>query len=108
MELLQIFTAGLRSVVEYAYQVWHYGLTQSQMHKIERIQIRAMKIIRPYQTSWHVLEYYDLTSLEERPISLCKSTYETIKEPDNVIHNVYHLLEKKHLQFKNSSPAQAL
>ncbi len=47
-----------------------------------------MKIIRPDITYWQVLEYYNLTNLEERCISLCKSTYEKIKEPDNVIHRL--------------------
>ncbi len=60
---------------------------QSQMH-IERIQIRAIKIIRTDLTYWQVFEYYGLTNLEERCISLCKSTDETIKEPDNVIHHL--------------------
>ncbi len=87
-ELLEIFTACLKSIVEYACQVWHPDLTQAQMHNIEGVQIRAMKIIRPDSTYWQALKYYDLTNLEERRISLCKSTYETIKEPDYVIHHL--------------------
>ncbi len=39
-------------------------------------------------TYWQALEYYDITNLEERLIGLCKSTYEKIKEPDNVIHHL--------------------
>ncbi len=66
----------------------HPGLTQSQMHDIEKIQIKAMKIIRPGLTYWKALEYSDLTNLEERCISLCKSTYQQIKEPDIVIHHL--------------------
>ncbi len=62
--------------------------TQLQMHDIERIQIRAMKIIRPGLTYWQALEYYDITHLDERCISLSMSTYEDIKDPDNVIYNL--------------------
>ncbi len=69
-------------------RVWHPGLTQSQMHDIEGIQIRTMKLIRPDLIYWQALEYYDLTNLEEKCLSLCKSTYEIIKEPDNVIHHL--------------------
>ncbi len=59
-----------------------------------------MKIIRPDLLYWQAFEYYVLTNLEERRISLCKSTH--IKEPDNIIHLLPPIRENKY-NFRNAT-----
>ena len=43
--LVKIYTSLVRSVVEYACQVWNTGLTKQQTKQLESIQRRAMRII---------------------------------------------------------------
>ena len=43
--LISIYCTRIRSIVEYACQVWHYGLPQYLSDQVEKIQKRALKII---------------------------------------------------------------
>jgi len=45
LHLVKIYTTIIRSVIEYAFQVWHTTLTTRQTNQIENIQKRAMHII---------------------------------------------------------------
>lgn len=87
-DLIQIYISRIRSILDYACQVWHPGLTQYLAHDLERVQIRAMGIIRPDLTYWQALETYNLQDLDERRTKLCNITYNSIKQPDNIIHNL--------------------
>ena len=91
-ELVQIYIARLRSILGYACQVWHPALTQHLMHDIERVQIRALRIINPSLSYWQSLDKHNLQTMEQRRINLCKRMYCKIKDPDNIIH---HLLPAK-------------
>ncbi len=59
--LLVIFYSRIRSVLEYACQVWHTGLTLNLVHDIKRVQTRAMFIIHTHLA----LDTFDLTTLDE-------------------------------------------
>ncbi len=72
------------------------------MHDIERVQIRALAIIHPNLTYWQALDTYKLETLEQRRISLCQSTYESIKDPNNIVHNL--LPPTRHLTYNLRNP----
>lgn len=55
-----------------------------------------MKIIRPNLSYGQALEYYDLTNLEERHISLGKSLYKKLKNQTMLSTIFFLLLEKRH------------
>jgi hypothetical protein len=69
-ELVKVYFGHIRCILEYACQVWHPGLTLSHVHDIERIQIRALFIIRPKLSYWQALETFNLTTLDDRRIKL--------------------------------------
>ncbi len=87
-QLVQVYHTHIRSLLDYACQVWNPGLTLSQMQDIERIQIRALSIIEPNMSYWKALDKFSLVTLDERRKILCKQTYQRIKEPDNVLHDL--------------------
>ena len=46
-DIVHVFCSIIRSLLEYACEVWHPSLTLQQSHKIELIQKRALKIAFP-------------------------------------------------------------
>ena len=87
-DLLVTFHSRIRSILEYACQVWHPGLTSNLVHDIERVQIRAMFIIRPHLTYCEALDTFGLTTLDERRKLLCKNTFDKINQPGNILHHL--------------------
>ena len=98
-QLIDIYSCKIRSIVEYACQVWHPGLTQSQCHDIERVQVRAMRIIKPRLDYWKALELFDMPYLEERRVTLCKRLYEERLKEDNIIHDLLPSVRKPTYNF---------
>ena len=47
IHIVRIYVSLVRSLLEYAFQVWHTGLTVSDSDQLEGIQKRAMKIAFP-------------------------------------------------------------
>ncbi len=73
-------------MLEYACEVWSPGLTLGLSQDIERVQIRALKIIRPDLDYWEALDTFKLMSLEERCITQCKKLYGKLKNPEHSLH----------------------
>ena len=46
-DVLTVYCALIRSVLEYCAPVWHCGLSQAQTDEIEAVQRRALKLIYP-------------------------------------------------------------
>ena len=69
-DIIQIFCAKIRPVVEYAAPLWHSGLTVEQSEDIEHLQHRACKIAFPQLTYCEALAEANLPSLSERRESL--------------------------------------
>jgi hypothetical protein len=44
-DIIEIYCAVIRSVLEYACAVWHAGLTTAQSEDLERVQKRSLRII---------------------------------------------------------------
>ena len=78
-DLLSVYTALIRSVLEYACPVWHSSLPSYLVDNLEQIQRRAFRIIEPlisYRTACNVLNY---PTLEENRERLCLEQFKKIK-----------------------------
>ena len=103
-QLVTIYCSRIRSILDYACQVWHPGITQSQSHDIERVQIRAMGIIAPYMPYWEAINNFKLEYLEKRRMTLMKRTYEEIKDENNIIHHLLPPLRESRYNLRNPKP----
>ena len=64
-DILIIYCSIIRSVLEYACQVWHPGLTKKQSSDIERVQKRCLRLIYPTLTTAKVFKCLDLKNLRQ-------------------------------------------
>ena len=77
-DLLYFYTSAVRPLVEYACPAWHTSLTSDQSKQIERIQIRALKII----LNSNCIDYenlcliHNLDTLSNRRNQLCMTFFE--------------------------------
>ncbi len=90
-DLTDVYCSTIRSVLEYAAEVWHPGLTIEQSNCIEHIQERAMKIIYPTVSYTTAIKKSDLEFLSHRRETLCKKLFEKMSNDD---HKLNHLLPK--------------
>ena len=68
------YTMVIRPMIEYALQVYHFGLTVGQSERIEGFQRLALKIIYGFEVSYRVaLERSGLERLADRQTKLCLS-----------------------------------
>ena len=72
IDLVEVFTKQIRSVLELAAHAWQGGLTQVEKQDIERIQKSACHIIlgHEYESYRSALKLLGLESLESRRIKL--------------------------------------
>ena len=74
-DIVAVFIAYVRPILEYACQVWHTSITQQQSLAIERVQKRACRIVlgSQYTTYADALECLHLSTLQHRRHTLlCK------------------------------------
>ncbi len=90
--LLWTYLALVRSVVEYAYQVWSTGLTKELCQTLESIQKRAFKIVVPTESYQNACLTLRIPTLYERRESLCKSLFIAMKDPS---HRLHHMIPVK-------------
>ncbi len=86
--LLRIYLALVKSVVEYACQVWSTGLTKELYQTLESTQKRVFKIVvlkESYQNACLTLR---IPTLKERCESLCKSLFNAMKDPSDRLHHM--------------------
>ncbi len=72
--LYKFYTACIRSVVEYACQVFHSSLPSYLSSEIESVQKRALRIIHPELTYIEAINQAKLETLYERREKLCMKT----------------------------------
>ena len=77
-DLITIYTALIRSLLEYCSVVWHHALPSYLSQELERIQKRALKIIVPALSYSEALQFLNLRKLDERRNELCVKTLENI------------------------------
>ena len=77
-DLLVIYVALVRSILEYCCVVWHNALPAYLSSEIERVQMRALRIIYPRASYQEALQRAKITSLEDRRNELCMRAFDKI------------------------------
>ena len=90
-DITQVYTAIVRSVLEYAFEVWHPGLTQELSNTIEHIQKRVLRIVLPGNSYEEALEITGLKTLYARREDKCRKFFMNMTDPT---HKLNHLLPK--------------
>ena len=70
-DLLLIYFALIRSVLEYCCVVWHHAIPLYLSEEVERVQKRAFRIILPSVHYKDALRTLDCLTLAERRANLC-------------------------------------
>ena len=89
-DLVTFYTSCVRSVCDYAVQVFHSSLPLYLINDLERVQKRALSIIYPYVSYNEALVQAGLSRLADHHQDLCKSLFDNISEDKN--HRLHHLL----------------
>jgi len=89
LEVLEVYYSIVRSVLEYAAEVWHGGLSKELSEKIEHIQKRAVRMIFPDLDYDDACMTHNITSLWQRRNDKCKKLFNDIQNPK---HKLHHLL----------------
>jgi hypothetical protein len=80
-ELILIYYALIRSVLEYCCIVWHNNLPAAYLaDSIERVQKRALNIILPGKSYREDLSQLHCSRLDERRDALCERTIKKITD----------------------------
>jgi hypothetical protein len=79
-DLLEIYFAIIRSVLEYCCVVWHNTLPSYLANQIERVQKRALRIILPEYTYSEALTFLKCARLDDRREKLCLKTLKNIPQ----------------------------
>ena len=90
VDLVTIYSALVRSVLEYFSVVWATFLPRSLIDQLEAIQKRALQIVYPDFHCQQALVQANITSLEERRAHLCLQAWYNIK--NNPACQLYCLL----------------
>lgn len=89
-DLVRFYCACIRSVLDYAIQVFHSSLPEYLVNDLERVQKRAISIICPNLSYSDALLSLNLDSLEIHHEQLCHSLFRSIEE--NNTHRLHRLL----------------
>ena len=87
-DLLPVFFALVRLVLEYACAVWHTSLPDFLSNKIELVQKRALRIVYPGLQYTDALQIAQIPRLDTRRHTLCMKTFEKIGEPNNRLNHL--------------------
>ena len=88
-EIITVFCAFIRPVLEYASPVWHFSLPQFLADQIESIQKRALKIAFPQSSYAASLRNVGLLTLYQRRENQCLSFYKNIHQhPDDKLRTL--------------------
>ena len=77
-DLLVIYVALVRSFLEYCCVVWHNALPAYLSSEIERVQMRALRIIYPRSSYQGALQRAKIARLEDRRNEHCTRAFDKI------------------------------
>ena len=83
-DILKVYTCNIRSVLEYAAQVWQ-DIPAYLSDAIESIQRRALRIIFPNSSYQQALDQTNLASLADPKILMCKKLMADIRNENHPI-----------------------
>ena len=86
LDIVKVYISLVRSVLEYACQLRHAGLTDHQRDMLESIQQRALKIAFPSLDYEEALVSAKLQSLYQRRQELCRRLFNSAQDPSHKLH----------------------
>ena len=104
-DLVRFYCSVIRSILEYACQVFHCNLPLYLSEEIERIQRRALRMIFPDCSYSEGLVKAGLPTLYDRRSTLCKELFKDIDAQGN--HKLRHLLPSRSQQNYNLRSTRA-
>ena len=87
-DIVHIYCAKIRPVLEYACPVWHGGLTDEQSEAIEHIQERGLRIAYPALEYLDALTIADIPSLMERRTNQCRVLFAKMQDPKDKLNRI--------------------
>ena len=87
-DLINIYLALIRSVLEYCCVVWSHSITEYLSSKIEKVQKRVMRLLFPDLHYIDALNAVKYDRLDERRLKLCIKVLSNIKEPGSRLHHL--------------------
>lgn len=87
-DIIVVYCALIRSVLEYACPVWHCGLTVSQSVDLERVQKRILRIVLPDLSYRQALIATGLERLGVRRERFVREIFDEIKDPNHVLYSL--------------------
>jgi hypothetical protein len=90
-DIVLIYCAIIRSVLEYACAVWHCGLTAEQSNDLERVQKRCMRIIYPQLSYSEALFVSGLERLDLRRERITRDLFIDMQHPTHILHGILPL-----------------
>ena len=96
--------AIIRSVLEYAYPVWHGGLTITQSNDIERVQKRCLRMIYPDHSYRETLPISGLERLSDRRERSTRKLFDEIKHPRHILHRLLPIRQLPDNNIRNVYP----
>ena len=91
-DITQVYTSIVRSVLEYACELWHPGITVAHSHSLEHIQERALAIAYPDLEYQVALKTTGLENLASRRKNQCVKLFRAMENPK---HKLHYLLPPK-------------
>jgi len=102
-DVISVYCAFIRPVLEYACQLWHFSLSQLLDDQLEQVQRRAMKIAIPHLPYQDALEDSNLQTLKDRRKEHCHKFYKNIfSQSDNKLKNL--IPEPRHHKYNLRRP----
>ena len=92
MDILNFYCTCIRPVLEYCAPVFHHSLPAYLSDDIERIQKRALSIIKPHVSYQENLSRFNLSILKDRRSSLCEKLLNSVMLDSS--HKLSQLLPK--------------
>ena len=77
-DLIKVYYALIRSILECCREQWNYAITQYRSDKLEKVQKRAMRIIFSGHSCDEALQLANCTRLSDRPNKMCIKTLQSI------------------------------
>jgi len=86
---MSVYSAFIRSVLEYVCQIWHFSIAQHLNDQIEQVQQRALRIALPHLSYSDGLEAMNIQTLNHRREDHCHKLYKSIFiQEDNKLKNL--------------------
>ena len=102
IDMCRYYVACIRSVLEYACQVFHGGLTKEQSEMLESIKKRAVRIISPGLSYSDALVFFNLQSFLNVDKKLCLNLFTQIRNPSHMLNHLLPAPRETKYSLQNS------